>query len=30
VLGVLLAFVTMSEIKINRAVFGSEHNWFHL
>ena len=29
VLGVLLAFVTMSEIKINRAVFASEHNWFH-
>jgi Predicted membrane protein (DUF2142) len=30
VLVVLLAFVTMSEIKINRAVFASEHNWFHL
>jgi hypothetical protein len=29
VLGVLLAFVTMSEIKINRAAFASEHNWFH-
>ena len=29
VLGVLLALVTMSEIKINRAVFASEHNWFH-
>jgi Predicted membrane protein (DUF2142) len=29
VLGALLAFVTMSEIKINRAVFASEHNWFH-
>jgi hypothetical protein len=29
VLGGLLAFVTMSEIKINRAVFASEHNWFH-
>ena len=30
VLGILLVFVTMSEIKINRAVFASEHNWFHL
>jgi Predicted membrane protein (DUF2142) len=30
VLGVLLTFVTMSEIKINRPVFASEHNWFHL
>jgi hypothetical protein len=29
VLGVLLAFVTISEIKINHAVFASEHNWFH-
>lgn len=29
VLGVLLAFVTISEIKINRAMFASEHNWFH-
>jgi len=30
VLGVVLMFVTASEIKINRAVFASEHNWFHL
>jgi Predicted membrane protein (DUF2142) len=30
VLGLLLMFVTTSEIKINRAVFASEHNWFHL
>jgi hypothetical protein len=29
VLGVFLAFVTMSEIRINRRVFASEHNWFH-
>jgi hypothetical protein len=28
-LGVILVFVTTSEIIINRAVFVSEHNWFH-
>src|SRR5438552_4148382 len=30
VLGILLLFVITSEIKINRAAFESEHNWFHL
>jgi hypothetical protein len=30
VLGVIVVFVTASEIAINRAVFVSEHNWFHL
>jgi hypothetical protein len=30
VLGVVLVFVTTSEIVINRVVFASEHNWFHL
>src|SRR5438552_4525328 len=30
VLGVLVMFVITSEIKINRAAFESEHNWFHL
>ena len=30
VLGVIVAFVTTSEILINRVVFASEHNWFHL
>jgi len=29
-LGVIVAFVTTSEIFINRVVFASEHNWFHL
>jgi hypothetical protein len=29
-LGVIAAFVTTSEILINRVVFASEHNWFHL
>jgi Predicted membrane protein (DUF2142) len=29
VLGVILVFVTASEIMINRVVFASEHNWFH-
>ena len=28
-LGVIVAFVTTSEIFINRVVFASEHNWFH-
>jgi len=26
----IMAFATLSEIFINRAVFASEHNWFHL
>ena len=30
VLGAILAFVTASEIIINRVVFASEHNWFHI
>ena len=30
VLSVIVAFVTTSEILINRVVFASEHNWFHL
>src|SRR6266567_1683091 len=30
VLGVIVALVTTSEIFINRVVFASEHNWFHL
>src|SRR5207244_13301042 len=30
VLGILVMFVITSEIKINRAAFESEHNWFHL
>jgi hypothetical protein len=29
VLGLMLTFVTTSEIVINRVVFASEHNWFH-
>jgi len=29
VLGLMLTFVTTSEIIINRMVFSSEHNWFH-
>src|SRR5437867_12262385 len=29
-LGVIAAFTTTSEIFINRVVFASEHNWFHL
>jgi hypothetical protein len=30
VLGMIVVFVTASEIAINRVVFSSEHNWFHL
>ena len=30
VLVVIVVFVTSSEIMINRVVFASEHNWFHL
>ena len=30
ILGVIVVFVTASEIAINRVVFSSEHNWFHL
>ncbi len=30
VLGLIVAFVTTSEILVNRIVFVSEHNWFHL
>jgi Predicted membrane protein (DUF2142) len=30
VLGLIVLFVTTSEILVNRAVFVSEHNWFHL
>jgi hypothetical protein len=30
VLGVILLFVTTSEIVVNRVVFASEHNLFHL
>ena len=30
VLGMIVVFVTASEIAINRVVFASEHNWFHL
>jgi hypothetical protein len=30
VLGLVVAFVTTSEILVNRLVFVSEHNWFHL
>ena len=26
----IMTFATVSEIFINRAVFASEHNWFHL
>jgi hypothetical protein len=29
VLGLMLTFITTSEIIINRVVFASEHNWFH-
>ena len=29
-LAVIVVFVTASEITINRVVFASEHNWFHL
>jgi hypothetical protein len=29
VLGLVLTFVTTSEVIINRVVFASEHNWFH-
>jgi Predicted membrane protein (DUF2142) len=30
VLGILVVFVVASEIWVNRVVFVSEHNWFHL
>jgi len=30
VLGMIVVFLTASEIAINRVVFSSEHNWFHL
>ena len=30
VLGLLVIFVTISEILVNRVVFVSAHNWFHL
>jgi hypothetical protein len=30
VLGLVVAFVTTSEVLVNRLVFVSEHNWFHL
>jgi len=30
VLGLIVMFVTASEILVNRVVFLSEHNWFHL
>jgi hypothetical protein len=30
VLGLVLVFVTTSAIFVNRVVFVSEHNWFHL
>ena len=29
-LGLIVVFVTTSEILVNRVVFVSEHNWFHL
>jgi hypothetical protein len=29
-LGLIVVFVTASEIWVNRLVFASEHNWFHL
>ncbi len=29
VLGLIVAFVTTSEILVNRVVFVSDHNWFH-
>jgi hypothetical protein len=29
VLGLIVVFVTTSEILVNRVVFVSEHNWFH-
>jgi Na+/proline symporter len=29
VLGLIVVFVTTSEILVNRVVFSSEHNWFH-
>jgi hypothetical protein len=29
VLGLIVLFVTTSEILVNRVVFLSEHNWFH-
>jgi hypothetical protein len=30
VVALVVAFVTASEIWVNRSVFASEHNWFHL
>jgi hypothetical protein len=30
VLGFVVVFMTTSEILVNRVVFVSEHNWFHL
>jgi hypothetical protein len=30
VLGLIVVFVTTSEILVNRVVFVSDHNWFHL
>lgn len=30
VLGLIIVFVTTSEILVNRVVFASDHNWFHL
>jgi hypothetical protein len=30
VLGLIVAFVTASEILVNQVVFVSDHNWFHL
>jgi Predicted membrane protein (DUF2142) len=30
ILGVIVVFAIASEIAINRVVFASEHNWFHL
>jgi hypothetical protein len=29
VLGLIVVFVTTSEILVNRVVFVSDHNWFH-
>jgi hypothetical protein len=30
VLGLIVVFMTTAEILVNRAVFVSDHNWFHL
>jgi predicted protein tyrosine phosphatase len=30
VLGVIVVFMTISEILVNRVIFLSDHNWFHL